>query len=477
MTAQQQQDRGVPIGALRIPAVHAHAWQSLVRQILGNDAMRFRGVELNKEEQASLQQLVVHLQPSVCRSLDDGHADLVEFLAKHLAEYLPGVRRKQMPTAVTREKENCAFKFAEMFAGIGGFRLGLEPLGGKCVVSSEKSASAAAIYRQNFGDNCLSLGDIFDYHATDLPGFDMLTAGFPCQPFSNRGHQRGLEDHAERGHLYQELVRILDAKQPASFLFENVAGLVTMDGGSRGGRVKGQVATVTPGKVLERILAEFASCGYQVDWRIVNSRHWLPQQRERVYIVGTRLDLECGSFQWDDLSCRGGNDTVSSLSTVRDILEPRDCGAVLASELNKEQWTKVQRLYAKKNLDASRDGCIDLDGKAPTLISQYHRVGSFSTKYVFEEADGTPRNKGGLLRPRFFTPRECCRLQGFPESFQVPSLEQHGESQVAHFYRGIGNAVTPPVVTAIATRLLNMLGVRRDTQESRVRQGVHAEIT
>jgi DNA (cytosine-5)-methyltransferase 1 len=244
-----------------------------------------------------------------------------------------------------------------------------------------------------------------------------------------------------------------------------------MDGGSRGGRVKGQVATITPGKVFERILAAFASCGYQVDWCVVNSRHYLPQQRERVYIVGTRLDLACGSFQWDNLSYSGGNDSQkngnhSSLSTVRDILEPRDSCAVLASELNKDQWTKVQRLYAKKDLEASRDGCIDLDGKAPTLISQYHRVGSFSTKYVFEEADGTPRH-GGLLRPRFVTPRECCRLQGFPESFQVPSLERDGESQVAHFYRGIGNAVTPPVVTAIAIRLLNMLGVTAETQEFR----------
>jgi DNA (cytosine-5)-methyltransferase 1 len=462
-----KQHRGVPVGAVRIKAVHTHAWRSLVQQILGDDAMRFRGVEC--EEQALL---VVHLHPSVCGALDDGQANLVEFLKKHSAVYLPGVRRKQMPchvgsTVTTEKKEKCLFTFAEIFAGIGGFRLGLEPLGGKCVVSSEISASATAIYRQNFGDDCL--GDILDCNASDLPDFSMLTAGFPCQPFSNRGHQRGLDD--ERGQLYRELVRILDAKQPASFIFENVAGLVTMDGGSRGGRVKGQVATITPGKVLERILAAFSSCGYQVDWCIVNSRHCLPQHRERVYIVGTRLDLACGSFQWDDLSYSGSNDSLknnqaSSSSTVRDILEPQASYAVLASELNKDQWIKVQSLYANKNLEASCDGCIDLDGKAPTLISQYHRVGSFSTKYVFEEKDGTPRN-GSLLRPRFFTPHECCRLQGFPESFKVPSLERDGERQVAHFYRGIGNAVTPPVVAAIAIRLLNMLGVTKASQECR----------
>lgn len=492
-----KEHRGVPVGAVRIKALHTHAWRSLLQQTLGDQAMRFRGVESmpppsdNEFEDADRQQqvLLVHLHPLVCSALDDGQPDLMDFLKRHLAEYLPGVRRKQLPlvgrivvrsdvTATTiaqkKQTKKCRFTFAEIFAGIGGFRLGLESLGGKCVVSSEISESAAAIYRQNFVDDAccttLMVGDILDHDAADLPDFDMLTAGFPCQPFTNRGHQRGLAD--ERGQLYRELVRLLHAKQPMSFMFENVAGLVTIDGGSRGRRERGKVATVTPGRVFERILVAFASCGYRVDWCIINSRHFLPQQRERVYIVGTRIDLDCGTFQWDGLSYDSGSDSLandkvphaSSSSTVRDILEPKDSSAVLASELNREQWIKVQSLYAKKNMSASCDGCIDVDGKAPTLISQYHRVGSFSTKYLFEEADGTLRI--GLLRPRFFTPRECCRLMGFPESFKVPSflLEKNCETHdVAHFYRGVGNAVTPPVVSAIAMKLLDMLGKEKLT--------------
>ena len=122
------------------------------------------------------------------------------------------------------------FTFAECFAGIGGFRLALEPLGGACVYASEINLSARATYALNFGDEHLG-GDVTDVYAQDLPPFDLLTAGFPCQPFSQRGDQAGFDD--PRGQMYTELVRLLTVSQPKAFLFENVPALVLMSGGWR----------------------------------------------------------------------------------------------------------------------------------------------------------------------------------------------------------------------------------------------------
>ena len=137
------------------------------------------------------------------------------------------------------------FKFIEVFAGIGGFRLGLEAIGGRCVLASEIDEDAQYTYKLNFNDTSdnststgntnhgvykdVLIGDISEHPAEEFPSFDILTAGFPCQSFSIRGDQRGLED--PRGQLYMELVRILKAKKPSSFLFENVSRLVTHNGG------------------------------------------------------------------------------------------------------------------------------------------------------------------------------------------------------------------------------------------------------
>jgi len=141
--------------------------------------------------------------------------------------------------------------------------------------------------------------------------------------------------------------------------------------------------------------------------------------------------------------------------TVRDILEQKDSPSVVSSELSLSQWLKVQSMHAKKEPLPSTDYCIDIDSDAPTLISNYHRIGSFSTKFIFEQSDGTKCDGVGTnRRPRFLTPRECCRIMGFPESFKVPSLEKDGKDKVAHFYHGIGNAVTPPVIASIGEELI-----------------------
>lgn len=459
---------GVSIGVVCLNPKDVQTFRNLLEHALGEN-IRFRRVECDDDGRRRM----IHLPPAAAALLDDGHADLMDFLKTTNGEYRAGVRRKRkshnpiaasiqtakknLPPVDDVDQDGGSFTFVELFAGIGGFRLGLEDpaVGGRCILSSEINAHAASIYRNNFdtdsSSSCRMLeGDILDLdYNFDLDfDFDMLTAGFPCQPFTNRGTQQGLDDY--RGQMYRELTRVLHHKQPPCFLFENVVGLVTMDGGSRSKRTRGKLTCFDTGAVFEQILEAFRSCGYKVDWNVVNSRHFLPQQRERVYIVGTRLDLGYRSFDWECMENNGANHLIT---TVRSILEPKDCPSVVASELTPHQWKKVQDMHLKRNTLAAIDGRIDIDGKAPTLISLYHQISSFSTKYLFEQADGTRCDGvGENRRPRFLTPRECCRIMGFPESFKVPCPTD--TDSVAHFYRAIGNAVTPPVISVLGKELM-----------------------
>ncbi|KAI2513224.1 tRNA methyltransferase [Fragilaria crotonensis] len=356
-----------------------------------------------------------------------------------------------MVTTTATPGKTASFTFVELFAGIGGFRLGLEAIGGVSVLSNELCPHACKLYESYFGQDRLVRGDVRDLDLAAFPPYTMLTAGFPCQPFSNRGHQRGLDDE-KSGQMYLELVRILTETQPPCFLFENVTQLLLLEGGSRSARIKGELGTFVAGGVMERICVSFASCGYHVDWAVINSRHFVAQNRERVYIVGIRNDISNEPLVgWKQRV----HPTTSSTTNVRDILEPDDSPAVKASELTQSQWSKIQSMYKSKNKVASIDACIRLDAKAPTLISQYHRVGSLSSKFVCHKLDGSDRDGAdGRCWPRFLTPRECCRLMGFPEDFPVHG----GVVDEAHLYQAIGNAVTPPVIAAIGRELLLCVG-------------------
>eukprot|EP00566_Odontella_aurita_P012972 CAMPEP_0113528980 /NCGR_PEP_ID=MMETSP0015_2-20120614/2141_1 /TAXON_ID=2838 /ORGANISM="Odontella" /LENGTH=460 /DNA_ID=CAMNT_0000427563 /DNA_START=129 /DNA_END=1511 /DNA_ORIENTATION=+ /assembly_acc=CAM_ASM_000160 len=454
---------GISIGAVRLRRQHAHSFQKILQDEL-KQRVRWRGVDKDDPEV-----LTLHLPAVAAASLDDEHPELTRFLRENKGEYLPGVRKKcptlalkpppsppPSPPSKKAKKDDDGssggFRFVELFAGIGGFRLGLErpDVGGKCVLANEIDPHAASIYRENFADSdsCLAEGDVLDLSGDNLPKFDMLVGGFPCQPFSNRGEQKGLDD--DRGQLYREMARILKEGQPKCFIFENVPGLVTMDGGSRTGRVKGERPRFTPGAVFERILKTMRSCGYNVDWQVLNSRKFLPQMRERVYIIGTRIDLGpgCEKFNWDSLILKDLKEEETA--TVRNIMEPKDSPAVIASELTPAQLAKVKSVHSKRGTILSEDGRIDPDCKAPTLISRYHTLSSFSTKFIFEEADGTP-----CRRPRYLTPRECTRLMGFPEDFIVPT---HEDAKATNkYYHAIGNAVCPPLISVLGMELMNCI--------------------
>lgn len=250
------------------------------------------------------------------------------------------------------------------------------------------------------------------------------------QSFSDRGEQLGLDD--PRGQLYTELVRILAVKQPKAFLFENVASLVTMSGGKRNRVGESEQVGLQRGRTFSTILSALEACGYYLSHHIIDARHFLPQHRERVYIVGYRRDL--GVFEglpWPAeeaslLSAAGGGFTSedclrlsASAQTVADILETSPAADL---SLTPAQWSRIQSQHGgeagsgrwRRLPKGGRSREIPVHGKAPTLTSSYHTPASVSTRFICHHADGSP-----LLLPRFLSPRECCRLMGFPENFKV----------------------------------------------------------
>ena len=310
LRSRKNEHGGMPVGVLCVQKKDIADLRKRLEAAFGK-------FNLSRVDRVTADLVLMHLPVNVAGALDDPAAapeaasELVATLIADgsIATYYSGVRTQDAalgrPLARPPPVSGARFTFAEIFAGVGGFRLGLEPLGGRGVFASEIEKWAMKAYQTHFpADGALMVGDISGVYASSLPAVDLLTAGFPCQPFSDRGRRPGLLD--DRGQLYRELVRLLIARQPAAFLFENVSGLVTMEGGSRSMRGERRAADVaetsdhfTPGATFTRILAELTACGYRVSWRVLSSRHWLAQHRERVYIVGFRTNLGVERMEWE----------------------------------------------------------------------------------------------------------------------------------------------------------------------------------
>ena len=309
------------------------------------------------------------------------------------------------------------FTFIELFAGIGGFRLAFQKAGAKCVFASEWDEFAKDTYEANFGSR--PQGDITQIDPHSIPDHDILTAGFPCQPFSIAGvtkhnalgNAHGFE-HATQGTLFFNVARIIQAKQPSAFLLENVKNLMTHDGGK------------TFSIIMETLQNEL---NYDVTVKLIDARSVVPQHRERVFLIGFR---EPRDFKLPPLP--------NLQPKFKEILEKRvDSKYTLSDRL----W-KYLKDYAEKHR-AKGNGfgfsLTDPNGIARTLSARYFKDGS---EILIEQRK--------RKNPRRLTPRECARLMGFPEDFNIVVSDTKA-------YKQFGNSIVVPVVEHIAREMINCL--------------------
>lgn len=316
-------------------------------------------------------------------------------------------------------------RFIDLFAGIGGIRIGMEQAGFHCVMSSEINEECRKTYFMNFHET--PLGDIYKISTSDIPGHDILCAGFPCQPFSISGKQKGFED--ERGNLFFEICRVIESKFPAVVFLENVKHLVYHNGGH----------------TLSTILNKLAGFGYKVSWEVLNASDFMvPQNRERIIIVASKT----GKFDFSrvhkhekvrmlEFLDKNGNFEYLDKSTYTLIDNPRlqpVSGLMFAGYRNKsirkvgvrEGTENLSRVHKQPNRIYS------VQGVHPTLPSQ-----ETSGRYFILTDDN---------RVRKLTLNECWRFMGFPNTYKKisPATEQ---------YKQVGNSVCVPMIFELAKEI------------------------
>lgn len=334
---------------------------------------------------------------------------------------------------------NQSFTFIDLFAGIGGMRLGFESAGGRCVFTSEWDQHSRKTYQANFPCDHEVAGDITAINAKDIPAFDVLVAGFPCQPFSiagvskknSLGRAHGFLDETQ-GTLFFDVARIIKYHQPAAFLLENVKNLISHDKGNTF-------------KVIKKVLEE--ELGYKITYRVVDAKGYVPQHRERIFIVGfrenTEFDLKKIAFA-DPLSGPVLQKILHKEDGTEEIEEPFTCGNIgrvnAKYTLTDKLWKYLQA-YAEKHRAAGNGFGFGLNGpesKSRTLSARYYKDGS----------EILIKQKG--KNPRRLTPRECARLMGFDQEGRDPFIIPVSDTQS---YRQFGNAVVVQVVEEIASAM------------------------
>ena len=316
-------------------------------------------------------------------------------------------------------------KFIDLFAGIGGFRIALESFGANCVFSSEWDKYAQKVYEKNFGE--LPSGDITQISEMDIPDHDILCGGFPCQPFSISGKQKGFED--TRGTLFFDIARIIEYHRPQVLFLENVRNFSTHD----------------EGKTLRVVESTLHDLGYSIFYKVLNASNFgLPQNRERIYIVGFRSDLEIDNFKFP-------KETNIPIK-IKDI--------ILSDDETEKYRIERDDVYLKSNVKISEDifgnyplepiriGSINKGGQGERI---YHELGHAITLSAYGGGIGA---KTGVYiindKIRKLAPRECARLQGYPDSFMIDSSDNQA-------YKQFGNSVPVNVLKAILKEIQMVL--------------------
>jgi DNA (cytosine-5)-methyltransferase 1 len=307
--------------------------------------------------------------------------------------------------------------FIDLFAGIGGTRIAFEKAGCECVFSSEWDRFAQVTYEKNFGEK--PAGDIRKIESSKIPDHDVLVAGFPCQPFSISGVSKknalgkphGFNDPTQ-GTLFFEIKRILIDKNPQAFLLENVKNLQSHN--------KKNTFKV----IMDTLKNEL---GYNIYFEVLDAINYVPQHRERIFIVGFRKNIK---FNFPDFK-------PERKPRFKDILEKNVDGKYTLSD---HLWKYLQE-YARKHQEKGNGfgfGLTDLNGHSRTLSARYYKDGSEIL---------VPQNG---KNPRRLTPRECARLMGFPDSFEIPVSDTQA-------YKQFGNSVVVPLVSDIAKEIKRTL--------------------
>lgn len=319
-----------------------------------------------------------------------------------------------------KKYDNTRYTFIDLFAGIGGMRIAFERNNCTCLYSNEWNKYSQITYYTNFGEQ--PEGDITQVRAETIPHHDILVAGFPCQPFSiagvskknSLGRATGFEDLTQ-GTLFFDVCRILKAKRPKAFMLENVKNLKSHD----------------RGKTFRIIQESLEQLDYDVHYAVLDGQNYVPQHRERIIIVG--FDRK----RYGEVDFNFDITPVERKPILKDILEKEvDPKYTLSDKL----WTYLQN-YAQKHKEAGNGfgfGLASPDGVARTLSARYYKDGS----EILIPQEGK--------NPRRLTPRECARLQGFPDSFKI-------EVSDTQAYRQFGNSVVVPLMADVAQLICNKL--------------------
>ncbi|MCX6317575.1 MAG: DNA (cytosine-5-)-methyltransferase [Bacteroidetes bacterium] len=321
---------------------------------------------------------------------------------------------------------NPKFTFIDLFAGIGGFRIAMQRLQGECVFSSEWDKMAQRTYYANFGE--IPFGDITkDETKKWIPNrFDVLCGGFPCQPFSiagvskknSLGRKHGFEDE-KQGNLFFHIAEIIEKHRPKAFFLENVKNLMSHDKGNTF-------------KVIKETLV---SLDYSFHHKVLNGKHFVPQHRERTFMVGfdKRVFKNKESFEFPALP--------EPTRKIKDILEPK---VETKYTLTDHLWKYLQD-YAKKHKEKGNGfgfGLVDKNGISRTMSARYYKDGSEIL---------IPQNN---KNPRRLTIREAARLQGYPEHFEINAVSMN------QGYKQFGNSVVVPLIEAIGEKLVGALEMK-----------------
>jgi len=318
-------------------------------------------------------------------------------------------------------KKKMELKTLDLFAGVGGIRLGFEKAGFKTIFANDFDKTCKDTYDANFSEPKLVVEDIWKVDINSIPEFDILLGGFPCQPFSIAGYRQGFKDEKDRGNLFFRITEIIEKRKPTAFLLENVKNLQGHDKGNTF-------------KVIKETLE---ALGYHIKFKVLNSmKHGnTPQNRERIFIVGfkDKSKAEAFNFPAEIPLTKSFKDLISKEAEDKFYYNGKPLYEKIKNDVNSEetiyQW---RRKYVRANKK----------GVCPTLTANMGR-GGHNVPII--------KNSKGI---RKLTPKECFLLQGFPESFKLPET-----LSTSSLYHQAGNSVTVPVIERVAQEMARVLAL------------------